>query len=144
MNNVNKAKVLIVDDSETNRLLLCFMLEELEFDCDEADNGEKAVELAMEFDYAAVFMDLNMPVMSGQEATEILRNINFETPIFACSAEDNPKKIVQLLKSGFSDFIAKPIELEDISDILCKHNINKDRANLENESAYQQKPPFLF
>ncbi len=93
----------------------------------------------MEFDYVAVFMDLNMPIRSGQEATEILRNINFETPIFACSAEDNPEKIDQLLDFGFSGFVAKPIELEDISDILNKHDISKDRALSDNDPAYQQK-----
>ena len=139
MDNINKAKILIVDDSETNRLLLSFMLEELDFDCDEAENGEKAVELAMEFDYIAVFMDLNMPVMSGQEATEVLRNINFETPIFACSAEDNPEKIKQLLKSGFNDFVAKPIEPEDISDLLNKHNIDKNRAFSDNDAVHRKK-----
>lgn len=139
MDNLNQAKVLVVDDSETNRLLLCFMLEELEFDCDEADNGEKAVELAMEFEYVALFMDLNMPIMGGQQATEILRNINFETPIFACSAEDNPEKIEKLLKSGFNDFVAKPIEPEDISDVLEKHCINKNQVISDNEAAFKQK-----
>lgn len=139
MDNVNPAKVLIVDDSETNRLLLRFMLEELKFDCDEADNGEQGVELALEFDYVAVFMDLNMPVMSGQEATEILRNINFEKPIFACSAEDNSEKIDLLLKSGFNDFVAKPIEPKDIRDILSKHGVNNTLLPSADYDAYQKK-----
>jgi len=139
MDNVNQAKVLVVDDSETNRLLLSFILEELEFDCDVADNGEKAVELALEFDYVAVFMDLNMPVMSGLEATEVLRNINFETLIFACSAEDNPKKIDSLLESGFNGFVTKPIEPEDIRDILNKHGVNSTLLPSADNDSYQKK-----
>ncbi len=136
---MNQSKILVVDDSETNRLLLCFILEGLNFDCDEASNGEKAVELAMEFNYAAVFMDLNMPVMSGQEATEILRRINFETPIFACSAEDNSEKIEKLLESGFNDFVAKPIEPENIGDILNKHKISRTQKPSADDDAYQKK-----
>ncbi len=135
----NQAKILVVDDSEANRLLLGFMLEELGYHTDEAENGEKAVELAMEFDYVAVFMDLNMPVMSGLEAAEILRNINFEAPIFVCSAEDEPEKINLLLRSGFSDFLPKPIEPEDISKILTKHLISNDPPPSENDKAYQEK-----
>lgn len=139
MGSPDQVKILVVDDSEANRLLLSFMLEELEFDCDEAEDGEKAVELAMEFDYVAVFMDLNMPLINGIEATEILRSLNFEQPIFACSAEDNSEKIKQLLNSGFNDFVAKPIEPDVISNILAKHAINKELVSSVNNSAYQQK-----
>jgi len=132
-------KILVVDDSETNRLMLSFMLQEHLFSTDEVENGEQAVEHALEFDYAAVFMDLNMPVMNGLEATSVLRELSYEPPIIACSAEDEPGKIKQLLESGFTDFIAKPVELEDIEDILNKHNLNHSLNHTGDDQVFQQK-----
>jgi len=135
----NQAKILVVDDSETNRLMLSFMLQELSFTTDEVENGEQAVEQALEFDYAAVFMDLNMPVMDGLEATNVLYNLSYERPIFACSAEDDPAKIKKLLDSGFTDFMPKPIEPEDVEAILQKHHIENQSTHAINDEAFQQK-----
>ena len=117
----NNPKILIVDDSEANRLLLSFMLQELGFKTESAENGEKGVEMALEYDYCAIFMDLNMPVMGGVESMEILRGINFEEPIFVCSAENNSSKIERLISSGFTDFICKPIEPKGVQELLEKH-----------------------
>jgi len=130
---------LVVDDSEANRLLLSFMLQELGYQTDEAENGEKAVEMALEFDYSAIFMDINMPIMDGSEATETLRSINFDKPIFACSAEDNSNKIKQLINLGFTDFICKPIEPQKVKGLLEKNSITPEKTNPLNDENYQHK-----
>lgn len=135
----NKTKILVVDDSESNRLLLSFILQELGFEIDTAENGEKAVEMALEYDYAAIFMDLNMPVMSGTEAVNILRGINYQPPLFACSAEDNPDKIESLISSGFNEFTHKPVAPEDIREILQKYNIVENSPSPVSDKALQQK-----
>jgi len=132
-------KVLVVDDSETNRLMLSFMLQELLFSTDEVENGEQAVEHALEFDYAAIFMDLNMPIMNGLEATRVLRDLSYEPPIIACSAEDEPSKIKQLLESGFTDFIAKPVELEEVESILEKYKLRHSSKQSLDEQMLQEK-----
>ena len=122
-NNAPDIRILVVDDSEANRLLLSFILQEFGYQTDGAENGEKAVEMALEFDYEAVFMDINMPVMSGTQATETLRSINFNRPIFACSAEDNPTKIKQFINSGFTAFICKPIEPQGVRELLDRKSV---------------------
>jgi len=135
----NHTKVLIVDDSETNRLMLSFMLQNFSLATDEVDNGERAVEHAFEFDYAAIFMDLNMPVMDGLEAMIVLRDLNYEPPIIACSAEDDPAKIKELFDSGFTDFLSKPIEPEDIEKVLKKYQITNHAKITIKDEAFQQK-----
>jgi len=139
MANSCQKNILIVDDSEANRLLLAFILEELGFLTDEAANGEIAVEKALEFEYAAVFMDINMPVMNGEEATEILGNLLFEAPIIACSAEDNPTKIQHFLASGFSQYVAKPVEPEVVEKALQRCGVNNSSQQKADDSAFQEK-----
>jgi CheY-like chemotaxis protein len=120
-------RILVVDDSEASRLLLSFLLEEMNYHIAQAENGEKAVEMALENDYCVVFMDINMPVMGGEKATEYLMKLNYDSPIIACSAEDDPQKIKKLMDNGFSDFVAKPIELGAVSAVL-------ERVNLQQKS----------
>ncbi len=139
MDNSNDLKVLVVDDSETNRLMLSFMLQDMGYRVDEVENGEKAVEMALEYRYLAIFMDINMPVMNGSEATEILRNLHFEAPIFACSAEDSQKKIKQFLTKGFTDFIAKPVEPEQLNHLLQKYPFQQCINEPSDDLAYLQK-----
>ncbi len=139
MDSSNQTKILVVDDSASNRLLLSFMLQELGYVIEEAENGEQAVEKALETDFVAIFMDLNMPVMNGVEATEILRNLSFESSIFACSAEDNPEKIEKLLHSGFNDFVPKPIEPECINSLLRKHSVKMQPELTIDNNAYKLK-----
>lgn len=139
MNKPTQSKVLIVDDSETNRLLLQFTLEELGYLVDEVENGEKAVEAALEFEYVAVFMDINMPIMGGLEATQILNNLNYSSPIIACSAEENSEVIDQFIDTGFSAFVPKPIEPVEIINVLKTLDITSSVKSLELSAEHLNK-----
>lgn len=139
MKRSDKATVLIVDDSESNRLLLSFLLEEFDYTIEEAENGEKAVELALEFPYRMVFMDLNMPVMDGLQATRMLRSLNFEAPIIACTAEDHMDNISTLLSKGFTDYLAKPIEREAIRALLEKLDTDRQTENMDFDNEEHQQ-----
>ncbi len=105
-----KDKVLIVDDIETNRLILediiinmgCFPIL--------ADSGETALELMKEHTPQLVLTDISMPGMDGYELCKILKG-NEETkniPIVFISAFDNPQDIVDGLSYGGEDYITKP------------------------------------
>lgn len=139
MSKLAQTTILTVDDSETNRLLLRFTLEELGYLVEEAENGEKAVEAALENNYAAIFLDINMPIMDGLEAAEILTNLHYDAPIFACSAEENPDVIKNLLDGNFSAFISKPIEPRNIIEALQKFDILSSEKPAEIKIAHQQK-----
>ncbi len=113
------AKILIVDDSVVNLevakglLGLCGIR-----NCDLAKDGQTAVELATKKEYDLIFMDHMMPGMDGVETTITIHGIKPDVPIVALTANvvDGAKEM--LLTSGMSDFIAKPIEKEELNRIL--------------------------
>ncbi len=102
--------VLVVDDNRVNRLVLTRMLKKFGFDVDEAENGRAAVELAARRRYAAIFMDCEMPVMNGWDASVRIRDeADGFVPIVAVTAYVTDEDRARCEKSGMSDFIAKPV-----------------------------------
>lgn len=120
-------------------MLLQFTLEELGFDVLEAPDGNRAVEIALEQNCTAVFMDINMPKMGGIEALQILNSLNYDSPIIACSAEENSEAIENYLQSGFSSFVPKPIEPELVAKTLQELGINATVKSHEFEQKHQDK-----
>jgi predicted ATPase/signal transduction histidine kinase/DNA-binding NarL/FixJ family response regulator len=118
-----RRSILIVDDNQQNREILGNMLKLLDFNVLEACNGSEGVSLAKEKQPAMIFMDLVMPVMTGFEAVQILRQISEfnNTPIIANSASvfeaDQEKSII----AGCNAFLPKPIEEDKLSLVLVKH-----------------------
>lgn len=104
-----KQNLLIIDDNENNRMFLTDLLEPLGFIIISAPNGKEGIQAAKQDIPDLILMDLVMPVMSGYEAVDVLRQIpEFETiPIIAISAS------VMILKpdelSRFDDFVPKPV-----------------------------------
>ena len=84
-------------------------------------------------------MDINMPVMSGPEAAKMLLNLNYESPIIACSAEDDQLTINKYLDEGFSGFIAKPIEPINVINLLKKLSIGPSTEDKFNSPEHQKK-----
>jgi CheY-like chemotaxis protein len=110
-------KVLIVDDSKENRLLIKLTLSQFaKYDFFEACNGEEGVELAIQEQPHIILMDAIMPVLNGFEAIRILRKNSLikKTPIIMISAIDNKDDKVKVLQSGSSDFISKPFDKREL------------------------------
>lgn len=120
-------KMLVVDDWPDNVVLLQEYLELLGCEYDFAENGEKAVELVREQTYAAVFMDIEMPVMNGIEATQEIRTVlpapANQTPVIAISAHHIDYLNERKTESGFTDFMPKPYTLVKLETLLKKHEI---------------------
>ena len=114
-------KVLIVDDNEDNRILLAQYLEPLGFTIQEAANGQAGLAIAQEFQPDVVLADLLMPLMDGREMIERLRqDPQFEkTVILMISA--NSQLIVDSANIQCEGFLAKPIDLEQLLELLEKH-----------------------
>jgi signal transduction histidine kinase/DNA-binding NarL/FixJ family response regulator len=110
-------KVLVVDDNEVNQFVAQRMLEQLGFLVDLAANGEQAVEASIREDYAAILIDSQMPGMSGNEATRIIRDREGErrrTPIIALTAKVMEHDRKKAFDAGVDDFLSKPVFIEDI------------------------------
>lgn len=119
-------RLLLVDDSEDNRILLIHYLKDQPFDCDEAANGQEAYEKAKANHYDLIFMDIQMPVMSGYKSTELIRNdekINNKPPtqIVALTATAVIEDLQKTLQSGCDGYLVKPVKKTEILEVLKKH-----------------------
>lgn len=113
------ARVLVVDDNRVNRKVLRKMLERLNWSVDEAENGREAVTRAENIAYAAVFMDCEMPVMDGFEATRRIRSaVGDDMPVIAVTAYVTEKDRKRCFAAGMNDFLAKPLSPNNISESL--------------------------
>jgi len=116
-------KILIVDDSLENCLLLSSLLMPLGFEIKEAHNGQQCLEKVCEWQPDLILMDLLMPVMDGYEATRKIKQIPLlkKTIIVAISASAFDYHKRQSQEAGCDDFIAKPIYAEKLLNCLRKH-----------------------
>ena len=110
-------KALIVDDSLTQRLLLNHMLDELGYEVTAAKDGQEAINLFDPEQVDVIFMDIEMPIMDGIEATRIIRRTLAERfiPIIFITGGDSDKYLDQCIEVGGSDFIKKPFNANVLS-----------------------------
>lgn len=110
-------KVLIIDDQESNRLMIKLTLKQTaEYHFLEAADGKEGITLAFKELPHIILIDAMMPNMNGFEAIKILRNnpLTINTPILMISSLSNDDRNVQALKSGISDFISKPFNKTEL------------------------------
>ncbi|NJO15365.1 MAG: response regulator [Thioploca sp.] len=115
--------LLIVDDKWANRQVLVNLLSELGFQVLEADNGKTALELARQNQPDLIITDLMMPTMDGFELTQQIRQIESlqNTVVIAASASVFEHHRRQSIQAGCSEFIAKPINTQDVLDLLSHY-----------------------
>ncbi len=119
-----KIIVLIVEDNKVNMLLLKTIIKNLEIPTTiyEVINGKQAVEEFEAINPDIIFMDIQMPVMNGYEATEIIRNLKSgqNVPIIAITAGTEKEEKEKCLNAGMSDYIPKPIIKGIIEETFLK------------------------
>jgi CheY-like chemotaxis protein len=118
-------KVLLVEDNSVNQIVAKRMLEKMGCDVEVAGNGQEALD-ALKRDpevYSLVFMDIQMPIMDGYEATRRLRALQSRSsrlPIVAMTAGALQEDKESSLEVGMDDYLAKPIKWDDLKEILYK------------------------
>ncbi|SNS09569.1 Signal transduction histidine kinase [Belliella buryatensis] len=126
---VKNRKILLVDDNPVNMLLAKTIVRNLipSAAIYEAKNGLEAVELFKIYKPEIVFMDIQMPEMSGYEATQAIRafEIGKKTPIIALTAGTVKGEHERCLEAGMDDYLSKPILVSDISEKLYQYLDNK-------------------
>ena len=113
--------VLVVDDHPINRRVAERMLSRLGCRVTLAENGVGAVEQAKAAAFDLVFMDCQMPVMDGFEAAKTIVSERVHPPIVALTASADAKTRAACLSSGMVDLLAKPVQVEGLSEMLSKH-----------------------
>jgi PAS domain S-box-containing protein len=113
--------VLIVDDVEMNIYVSKRLMAPYELKIDTADSGFVAIEKIKSGNiYDIVFMDHMMPKMDGIEAVKIIRDMGYDNPIVALTANAVSGQADMFLENGFNDFISKPIDIRQLNAILNK------------------------
>lgn len=120
-------RVLLAEDNEINREIAVELLSSVQLETETAENGRIAVEMVKnspEFYYDLVFMDMQMPVMDGCEATKNIRKLNRKDvkslPIVAMTANAFAEDIDRAQQAGMNEHLAKPINMELLSQSLSR------------------------
>lgn len=129
------ARILIVDDTKINLMVMEGLLEPLNMTIDTATSGEKAIELVQKNFYHVIFMDYMMPYMDGVETTKRIRNLVLDddgenqmreadyfksVPVIALSGDTSDTTKENFMRAGIDDFIEKPVEIGRIKKLLLK------------------------
>ena len=115
--------ILVAEDHPVNRKLLVTFLTKFGADIIEAENGQEAVETTLkhpEIDF--IFMDIQMPVKNGIDATLEIRKNSFKGIIIACTANSDKDDFEHYKKAGMNDVIVKPFKSQTIKEIIEKWN----------------------
>jgi CheY-like chemotaxis protein len=125
-------RMLLVDDIALNRTILRELLADTNIDVMEANDGAEALELFKKSEegyFHIVFMDVQMPVMDGYEATEAIRALGRKdaatVPIMALTANAMPKDMEQALSHGMNGHLSKPIDLDACLQAIAE-SINRE------------------
>ncbi|HBV87253.1 MAG TPA: hybrid sensor histidine kinase/response regulator [Desulfosporosinus sp.] len=114
-------RILVVEDDKVNLMVLTLMLKEKGYSVESASNGLEALSLHEENQYDAIFMDIQMPIMDGIEATAKIREREGKsrhTPIIALTAYALVGDRERFLSHGLDEYIPKPIKMEELFRVL--------------------------
>ena len=119
-------RILLVEDNELNREIASEILQMTGVEVEYAENGKIAVEKVLNAPanrYDLAFMDIQMPVMNGYEATAAIRGLSGERgqlPIVAMTANAFAEDVQMAKNAGMNGHIAKPLDVKKLSEILKK------------------------
>ncbi|MEL7564455.1 MAG: response regulator [Dehalobacterium sp.] len=133
-----RLKILLVEDNEINIRVFVEFLKKKGLSCDVALNGEEAVQACSEKNYDLIFMDCQMPVMDGYEATRQIRKAEGDkkhTVIISMTAFAMESDTEKCLQAGMDDFISKPFSLGHLMKII--HKYRKDAGEEHSETTGQ-------
>ncbi len=116
-------KVLVVEDNPLNMELILEILLARDFVVDTVDNGEKAIKITEKNSYDLILMDIALPGIDGVEATRLIKskpgykNVPFVALTAFAMAGDKER----LLNEGFTDYVSKPLDIQDFIKKMEKY-----------------------
>ncbi len=127
--------VLIVEDNVMNQKYITKLFEKWKLKYVLTQNGKEAVEACSIQKYSMIFMDIQMPILDGYQATMKIRaskNLNNNTPIVALTASTLLSKKQLAINSGMTDFLSKPFNPNQLSRIILNHLSTKNVSEIAN------------
>ncbi|MCX7876843.1 MAG: sigma-54 dependent transcriptional regulator [Melioribacteraceae bacterium] len=124
-------KMLIVDDEESQVQSLKTFLSKRNYKIHTSNNGEDAIKIVKENDVDIVLTDFKMPGWDGLTTLKKIKEINPEIDVVVMTAYGTIENAVELMKAGAYDFLTKPIDLDQLENLLARL---KERKNLITEN----------
>ncbi len=120
------ARILLVEDNKVNQLVAMKFLKKWKTKVVLAENGQVAVEKVKDQNFDLIMMDLEMPIMNGIEATELIRQLpnRKHIPIIAVTASVANKMVDSLFSKHFTDIVTKPYRPDELFQKLVMHLYN--------------------
>lgn len=120
-----EAKLLVVDDNETNRMVFASLLKNTKMDITLVDSGKRCLEEASKNFYHIIFLDHMMPEMDGIETLERLRDMKDcpckDTPVIVLTANAIAGVKEEYIKTGFDNYLAKPVTLDKLENMILEY-----------------------
>ncbi len=126
--------ILVVDDEQVHRYMLCTMFREWGWRCVEADDGTTAVAAVETHSYDAVLMDVRMAKMDGMEAFRRIHAICPELPVIIMTAYSSVDDAVEAIRHGAHDYLTKPLDFDRLRLALERALDHKRVARSRQES----------
>ena len=120
-----EAKILVVDDTPVNMVVVKNLLKKTEIQIDVAESGKECLEKSGISKYDLIFLDYRMPEMDGIETLKRLKNLkdnpNVATPVIALTANALSGAREHFIKEGFDNYMTKPINADSLESTLLKY-----------------------
>ncbi len=128
-------RVLVAEDNPFNQKVIVHLLHSFGLTAEVVENGKMALAAATRQDYAAIFMDCQMPVMDGYQATAAIRRVSGErgqVPIVALTANTQASDRQRCYDVGMDAYLAKPVRKETIAEVLAALGLTDSGSYLTN------------
>ena len=143
-----EAKVLVVDDNIINLKVAAGLLQTFEIQVDIAESGAQAIEMVKDNLYDMIFMDHMMPDMDGIDTTFAIRKLDGEyfdkLPIVALTANAVSGVKEMFIAEGLDDYLAKPIEISKLSEILARWIPKEKQLFITDKAAVEEIDEFMI
>ncbi|MBY0476595.1 MAG: response regulator [Chitinophagaceae bacterium] len=137
---LENVRILVAEDNKMNQMLLRFVLEQWKVRYDFAGTGQEALDNLKKGQYDIVLMDIQMPVMDGYTATEMIRSdLQSNIPVIAMTANVLPGEKEKCKKAGMNDYISKPLNESILYDLLVSYSKSENSTD-----ALEQSTPLLI
>ncbi len=123
--------ILLIDDEPAQITSLKSFLKRRDYVVSSANSGQEGIEIVKDGNIDLVFTDYRMPEMNGLEVVQSINEINPELPVVVVTAFSDIKDAVQVMKEGAFDYLSKPIQLDELEQIVKKA---QERNNLISEN----------
>lgn len=125
---LENVRILVAEDNKMNQMLLRFVLEQWHVRYEFAGTGQEAVDKLKKAEFDIVLMDIQMPVMDGYTATEVIRTeLQSDIPVIAMTANVLPGEKEKCKKAGMNDYLSKPLNESILYDLLLEYTKEQKR-----------------